>query len=1011
MENFPCLPFCRSIQSRHDRNVIESNINPSRSAERAPTVADHRILRRVGVGAYGEVWLAQNVAGTLRAVKVVWRERFDHERTYEREFIGLQKFEPLSRAHEGLVDILQIGRDDSAGYFYYVMELADSADGSRLESCEAEFRPFTVAELVHRRGRLSAAECARIGVTLSEALAYLHAGGLVHRDVKPSNIIFVNGKPKLADIGLVASLGQAQSFVGTDGFIPPEGPGSPRADIYGLGKTLYEMATGKSRLDFPDLPGELREGGEDTAFMELNEILLRACAPKPEERHASADDLRGELLLVDAGRSIRRLRRNERRFALWRRVGVAALALLVAGAAALWVESRRAENARLLALRETQQRQAVEEKERVARQNLYAADMNLAQQAIAAGNYGRAEALLSTYAHPEPGGEMRGFEWFHFWRTVRGDSIGVLRGHDQVVSSLVLSPDGERLYSASFDTTIREWSLKERRETRRWTMPGSLFMTLAIDQVGSRLAGEGGNRPFSSLLDIESGNWTTNISSASPSIAFSPDSRHLVRGARTLFFDTNGAIEITDVKFNVERVLPQAGGHALFSPRGDLLVTGSWSDTLPMWKWPELERMGTLSGAGTALGLSFSPDGTRLAGVSREGFLRLWDVISRRLIAGKLTHGGAVIWSVAFSPDGSRIATAGNDQTVRVWDAGTLTEQHVFRGHGGEVWSVVWSRDGRQLFSASKDTTIRIWDATLRPEAGSITSVSQKPVFSRDNRYMAARVRDRGGAIWETASGRAVLDIEDAAEVGGFSADGGSVALLRRDWTFQRRKLPGGEILESKALVPAAETFTKRLLSPDGRWVVTGLATGEIFVHDTRRGGAARLFPGEKEMIVALTVSPDSRRLLAGCINRTAGLWDLETGELTHVFTGHRMAVGSVAFSEDGSLIATGSWDDTVRVWDASTRKELVVLGGHEGGVQAVAFSGDKRTLVSLTGTSALKFWNLPAQREAGVLQLTPGVHQGWLTFSPDGQTLAAVGQGEVMTLLRAPLENSSDSR
>src|SRR5947209_18532602 len=90
-----------------------------------PVVPGHELLLSIGGGSYGQVWLARNVMGTLRAIKVVWGSTFEQAGHFEREYKGLQKFEPISRSHEGLVDILQVGRDDAAGYFYYVMELAD----------------------------------------------------------------------------------------------------------------------------------------------------------------------------------------------------------------------------------------------------------------------------------------------------------------------------------------------------------------------------------------------------------------------------------------------------------------------------------------------------------------------------------------------------------------------------------------------------------------------------------------------------------------------------------------------------------------------------------------------------------------------------------------------------------------------------------------------------------------------------------------------------------------------
>ena len=105
------------------RAALERQLRETTAAETVcapPSVADHTLLHRIGRGAYGEVWLARNALGTLRAVKVVYRARFEEDRPYEREFNGILKYEPVSRSHEGLVQVLHVGRDDAAGCFYYV---------------------------------------------------------------------------------------------------------------------------------------------------------------------------------------------------------------------------------------------------------------------------------------------------------------------------------------------------------------------------------------------------------------------------------------------------------------------------------------------------------------------------------------------------------------------------------------------------------------------------------------------------------------------------------------------------------------------------------------------------------------------------------------------------------------------------------------------------------------------------------------------------------------------------
>jgi CHASE2 domain-containing sensor protein len=253
-------------------------------------IPDFTLLKCIGQGAYGEVWLGRNIVGSYHAVKIVRRGSFGHHEPFEREFRGVERVMPISRNHPGWVPILHVGRSGRDDFFYYVMEAADHRKRGR-QIDPNQYIPHTLAEEIRQDGRILPDRCVEIGLDLTTALAFLHQQGLIHRDIKPSNIIFVDGHPKFADIGLVTSMGIAGeevSLLGTRGYIAPEGPGTATADVYSLGKVLYQAASGLDVGLFPELPSAVLAEADQPAFLELYELIARACANNPADRFYDA---------------------------------------------------------------------------------------------------------------------------------------------------------------------------------------------------------------------------------------------------------------------------------------------------------------------------------------------------------------------------------------------------------------------------------------------------------------------------------------------------------------------------------------------------------------------------------------------------------------------------------------------------------------------------------------------------------------------------------------------------
>jgi len=258
-----------------------------------PEVPDLELIRPIGEGGFGQVWLGRNrTTGRLRAVKLIALHHKGRADPAGREIVSLTRLETrIGSHHPNLMDIHHVGKTDD--YLFYVMDLADDVSGSAI-SCDSSYRPATLEGQL-ADAPFAADDCFRHASQLVAGLASLHEAGMVHRDVKPSNCLFVDGELKLADFGLLTDADRQTSQVGTRGYMPPDGRMDTRADVYAAGLVIYEMITGLPAERFPSLGEAVHELGKNPVLAVLNRLVLKACQPNPDDRYRDARGMLADL--------------------------------------------------------------------------------------------------------------------------------------------------------------------------------------------------------------------------------------------------------------------------------------------------------------------------------------------------------------------------------------------------------------------------------------------------------------------------------------------------------------------------------------------------------------------------------------------------------------------------------------------------------------------------------------------------------------------------------------------
>ena len=256
---------------------------------RPPSCGEWKLLKEIGRGAYGVVYLASGNKGECAAVKVCRRKDIDNEH-YERELRGAKLYRTIP-PHEGLVRMR--GLVEEPWGFYAVMDLADDEFGGAQER-SAGYRPKTLARVIEGEKALPIKDCVKLAISLAKGLVELQRHHLLHRDIKPANVIYVEGRPVLSDPGLVVEDADAHSIVGTPGYVPPEKFTAASGDVYSLGLTLKAASFGRQIEDIDKGPAMEADTGSPV-FPAWWKILNKATDPTPSRRHQSAKALLKDL--------------------------------------------------------------------------------------------------------------------------------------------------------------------------------------------------------------------------------------------------------------------------------------------------------------------------------------------------------------------------------------------------------------------------------------------------------------------------------------------------------------------------------------------------------------------------------------------------------------------------------------------------------------------------------------------------------------------------------------------